>query len=520
MATIMQQALALDSQNQLRNADKMARDWAIAHAGRYKGQARRELRGNAPVQEWQRDNITIRVSKPLTPAVKQAQIVSVRYQPSGDGEAYTGYVMTYGYLEGDGQGGYCMSVVSRPDAAGEDALPWGNDAGVPGLETIVAALSADRARPVGNAADAGAVNTIDDLFSQHDTAIVLTEEGRKDEAFPELAASHDDWANVVNISAAEQLVISRELPFPQVPDWVWAKIAVFNRYPDGEGHRLRMMATERDQASDYLAGERDRIVNGLANRNSLNLMELLESLTSVMATLKMPEAQKVIAEALLESEGKAKEDDSPSAAENMVTRQRIYLLQDQLDEANFTIEELKERLALYESYDQGDDADEAGGNDAPETEEARENNVLTAIADPARFPRLRFLTNCAKPLADFGKRRPNGGEIVAALDAINTLAQTWFDTPGGSIGNWDNYFTHLKPGWTHANGESSFTMSRYGAKRSFSDQDQRRQVTIERHLTYRGSDSGLQIYFDRDDVTDSFIVGYIGEHLPYATNRS
>ena len=146
--------------------------------------------------------------------------------------------------------------------------------------------------------------------------------------------------------------------------------------------------------------------------------------------------------------------------------------------------------------------------------------MLTAIADPARFPRLRFLTNCAKPLADFGKRRPNGGEIVAALDAINTLAQTWFDTPGGSIGNWDNYFTHLKPGWTHANGESSFTMSRYGAKRSFSDQDQRRQVTIERHLTYRGSDSGLQIYFDRDDVTESFIVGYIGEHLPYATNRS
>ena len=312
----------------------------------------------------------------------------------------------------------------------------------PGLETIVAALSADRARPVGNAADGGAVNTIDDLFSQHDTAIVLTEEGRKDEAFPELAASHDDWANVVNISAAEQLVISRELPFPQVPDWVWAKIAVFNRYPDGEGHRLRMMATERDQASDYLAGERDRIVNGLAKSQqpepdgAAGIADLRNGHPQNAGS-----AEGQLPKRCWSREGKAKEDDSPSAAENMVTRQRIYLLQDQLDEANFTIEELKERLALYESYDQGDDADEAGGNDAPETEEARENNVLTAIADPARFPRLRFLTNCAKPLADFGKRRPNGGEIVAALDAINTLAQTWFDTPGGSIGNWDNYFT-------------------------------------------------------------------------------
>jgi hypothetical protein len=30
----------------------------------------------------------------------------------------------------------------------------------------------------------------------------------------------------------------------------------------------------------------------------------------------------------------------------------------------------------------------------------------------------------------------------------------------------------------------------------------------------------LQIFFDRDDITDTFIVGYIGEHLPYATARS
>lgn len=519
MPIINQQSLLLESQNQLRNADKLARDWAIAHAGRYQGQARRELRGSAQFQEWKRENLRIRVSKPLSPGIRQGQIVSVHYGDPGDADSYTGYLMTGGLLDGDGGsggGGFCISVLSVPEGASNDSLPWDDKAGAPGMDALLQAIQAERAKGADGRKDGDApIAGVDDLFTLHDAAIVLTEEGQNDEAFLELAASHDDWARIVEINAMEQLVVGRELTFQQVGEWIWAKLAVFNRYADANGSRVRLIETDPEKAGAFLDAERDRIVNGIAHRNSLTLLELLESLTSLMATFKMPEAQKVIAEALLES------SDGEGGVENVAQQQRIYVLQDQLDEANFTIEELKERLAQYESYDDGTaDAAEDDAEDAGDTPESRESLVQAAIGDAGRFQRLRFLTNSAKPLADFGKRRPYGSEIVAALDAIDTLAQAWYNSPGGSIGNWDNYFMDLKPGWTHANGESSFTMSRYGDKRSFSDQEQKRRVTIERHLTYQGSNSGLQIFFDRDDATDKFIVGYIGEHLPYATNRS
>ena len=523
MPTVNQQSMLLESQNQLRNADKLARDWAIAHAGRYQGQARRELRGSAQFQEWKRDNLTIRISKPLSlaPGVRQGQIVSVRYEPAAPADGYAGYLMTYGNGDHDGGGGYCISVLAMSEALDDDTLPWDEKAGPAGLDALLQPLQAERGKTAPDARkdSAVAISSVEDLFALPDAAIVLTQEGQNDEAFLELAARHDDWARIVEINAQEQLVLGRELTFQQVGEWIWAKLAVFNRYAGPDGTRLRLIETDPEKAGEFLDAERDRTISGISNRNSLTLLEMLESLTSLMATFKMPEAQKAIAEALLES---AADGESNSPVENMAAQQRVYVLQDQLDEANFTIEELKERLAIYESYDDGsgDDSADDADDGAPETAESRETMVLAAIGDTARFPRLRFLTNSAKPLADFGKQRPHGAEIVAALDAIDALAQAWHNSPGGSIGNWDNYFMDLKPGWTHANGESSFTMSRYGDKRSFSDQEQKRRVTIERHLTYRGSNSGLQIYFDRDDATDKFIVGYIGEHLPYATNRS
>ena len=183
----------------------------------------------------------------------------------------------------------------------------------------------------------------------------------------------------------------------------------------------------------------------------------------------------------------------------------------------------KKSLAHYEYQDTDAEAQEtdsiAKNDDAVDLDANRVMTVVGGITAPERFPKLRFLTNCTKPLEDYGKPRPNGVEILVALDAINRLAQAWYNTPSGNIGPWDNFFIDLT-GWKHADSESEFTMSRYGDKRSFSDQDHGRLVTIERHLTYQGSSGGLQIYFDRDDITHTFIVGYIGEHLPYSTARS
>ena len=150
---------------------------------------------------------------------------------------------------------------------------------------------------------------------------------------------------------------------------------------------------------------------------------------------------------------------------------------------------------------------------------SREDVVMAAITDPDRFPRLKFLGNCAKELADYGKPRPAGEEIVAALDAINSLATAYYNTPNRRTGQWDEYFVTL-PGWTHSNGESTRTMALYGKQRRFSDQENGRLLEIQRHLTYRGSSGGLQIFFDRDDLGDRFIIGYIGEHLDYASSPS
>ena len=524
MTNIIQKAIVLNSQNKLRNADRQVREWAIAHAGAYRSQAGKELGGSLPYREWKNDNLTIRISKLATGAFKQVQLVSVKYEPAGDTEPYVAFVITYNPEE-EQSNGHCISVASVPDTLTGAELPWDDKAGPVGLEQVIESISGDRSRPSVAAGDARAVATIDDLFDIHDTAIVLTEDGQREVEFQELAEEHGAWAAIVNINPAEQIAISRELPDHQLPAWVRAKIALFSRYADSNGDRLRMVETDCAQAASCMSEERDRDLNNAAGRNAIELLRVLESV-SVMMLISMSIDAKDMADALVETATKLQpESEETSSSDDVTAQQRIYLLEDRLIKANDTIAELRERLAQYENYDSANPTEaDANASASPDLspEAAADSNrhtaVLDAITDPDRFSRLRFLTNFDRALADYGKPRPSGTEIVSALDAINKLAQSWYNTPGGNIGPWDNYFNHLT-GWTHANGESDFTMSRYGDKRSFSDQEHRRHVTIKRHLTYRGSNGGLQIYFDKDDVTDTFIIGYIGEHLPYATNR-
>ena len=523
MAIINQQAVVLDSQNQVRNADRLAREWAIAHAGAYQGQARRELGGSGTFREWQHDKLTIRISKPMSSAIKQGQLASVRYEHATDAEPYVAYLLTCAAAASDQSGGCLMYVVAEPDGLEEAELPWDDRAGPAGLEKVVEAVAADRSRP-SSAADASrVVDSVDDLFAQHDTAIVLTEDGQQVDELRELADAHGDWATVVSINASELVTIGRRLTMEELYSLVQAKIALFSRYADGAGRRLRMAESEYESAAALLDDARERSRSDIVNRNGLMLMELLEC-TSDAQNARMLAQAAAIAFGAPEEDGDPAEDagTESDAPDSVAAQQRIYLLEDQLGEAQKTIAELEERLKQYESYEWSEEEEADASPDAAREsvlDSNRYDTVLNAIVQGDQFPRLRFLTNCDKPLADYGKPRPNGTEIVAALGAINKLAQAWYNTPNGAIGPWDNYFKDIT-GWTHANGESSLTMARYGEKRSFSDQEQGRLVTIQRHLTYRGSSGGLQIYFDKDDVTDRFIIGYIGEHLPYATSRS
>lgn len=519
MTNIIQNAVVLNSQNQLRNADRLAREWAIAHAGVYQSQARKALGGSLPLREWKNDYLTIRIAKLTSGSFKQVQLVSVNYSPGVAAEPYAGYIMTYAYAETEQSGGHCISVASLPDALANSELPWDDKAGPVGLERAIAAINADHTRPAARAGDVQPIATIDDLFAVHNTAIVLTEDGHQDAEFRELADVQGDWAALVSISPAEQLAISRELPDHQLPAWVRAKIAVFSRYADADGSRLRLAGADRAQATVFIDEERDRIAEDITASNTITALKVLESV-SILLSISMLMDAKDVAEALIESSEKA-QPAKTDVSDSVAMQQRIYLLEDQLTEANDTIDALREKLAQYESYVVDDPEDDKIEEPEPESELDinRHVTVLDAITNPEHFPRLRFLNNCEKSLSSYGKPRPNGTEIVTALDAINKLAQAWYNTPSGNIGPWDNYFIGLS-GWKHADDESETTMSRFGEKRSFSDQEKGRLVEITRHLTYQGSSSGLQIYFDRDDITDTFIVGYIGEHLPYATARS
>ena len=520
MSNIVQHSIILSSRNQLRNADRLAREWAIAHAGVYQGQARRELGGSALTREWRNDDLTIRIAKIGTEAFKQVQLVSVSYEPDDPAELYAGYIMTWASPDPEQSGGHLFAVATRPETWIDREAPWDDKAGIPGLWKVIDSVAGERVRLRGAGSTTREVTAVDDLFAIHDATVVLTADGQSETGFRDLADSHDDWASVVAIDPLEQLVIGRELPDHQLPAWVRAKIALFFRDADADGNRMRMVETDCERAQGLLDEEREQFLNGAAGRNALALLKVLDSIATMRLDPQLEDADDTGGVSPEYAEQRETTLGEAEDADSVQEQQRIYLLEDQLGEARKTIAELRERLAQYENYDAGNQPGESG---EPKPESIIDNNreitVLEAIINPDRFPRLRFLTNCEKALADYGKPRPNGVEIVAALDAINKLALSWYNTPSRNIGSWDNYFTHLA-GWKHADGESEFTMSRFGEKRSFSDQEQGRHVTITRHLTYQGSSGGLQIYFDKDDVTDTFIVGYIGEHLPYATSRS
>lgn len=207
----------------------------------------------------------------------------------------------------------------------------------------------------------------------------------------------------------------------------------------------------------------------------------------------------------------------------MLTQERLLEERErELEDTRAQVANLQEALryaggAGAPGKDQGG-AEEGGQDKSPEkdgrhSEGQRANLVLEAITDPHRFPHLRFLA-AAQEVSSYGKRRPHGQEIIAALSAINSLAGRYY-AEKGKIGSWEE---HLRlPGWTYSPRDSATTMGKHQEERTFTDHETRSRVVIDRHLTYNiGTYGGMQIYFDKDDDTGKFIVAYIGGHKTVA----
>lgn len=111
-------------------------------------------------------------------------------------------------------------------------------------------------------------------------------------------------------------------------------------------------------------------------------------------------------------------------------------------------------------------------------------------------------------------------EVYEALMAIHELADAQFKSKsaGKPVGPWESWFE--KRGFKYAAKESQNTLNMYGSERDFSHDGEKRRMV--RHLTLGGGDRNncLQIYFDVDESSERFLIGYCGVHLPYYGMRT
>jgi DNA repair exonuclease SbcCD ATPase subunit len=146
-----------------------------------------------------------------------------------------------------------------------------------------------------------------------------------------------------------------------------------------------------------------------------------------------------------------------------------------------------------------------------ETEPRDFDDVLNAVqkGEEDFGERIHIWSDAEDAAEESPFSRPN--EVYEALGAIAELAE--LDSQDSATGPWDKFFEER--GIKYAPNERQVTMGKYGDERIFHDRETDRRKEIQRHLTLgAGSrEECVQIYFDREEGTDKFAVGYCGMHL-------
>jgi hypothetical protein len=180
---------------------------------------------------------------------------------------------------------------------------------------------------------------------------------------------------------------------------------------------------------------------------------------------------------------------------------------DQLEAENATHEENLEVLRQQ----LGGKPEEVIDEVEEETEPRDFDNVLNAVQRAREdFGEWIHIWSDAREAAEESPfSRPN--EVYEALEAIAELAE--LDHEDSETGPWGKFFEER--GIKYASNEKQVTMGKYGDERIFHDRDSDKRREIQRHLTLgAGSrEECVQIYFDRQEDSDKFAVGYCGMHL-------
>ena len=584
MSIIKQQATLIRTQRAANEAERLIQDWMAAHAGAHRDRAKKAISSQGKDPAYRQDNLSLEsaATGPQN-LVRRLSAYTAHYHPQGDDTCYKAHALLIFPHDQLGDGAVAFTI-RQPEDWGDSSPPWqdqgqnqrqGQDQWQ-SQDQILARVAEHDTQQTGrgkrNQKHTG-FRTLQAARAAHAPVILMTPRGARDPDISALAQEQFARASVTRIDESDQLNMSAEIHDDWLRNWLDAKAVLVKDSPDpvGKDHPLtaidqapilrtllESLQVEHDTAQEAMAQGSiiEAFLETLTSNNTLkDLIEeakrkdpesLERAVASTMnryiedaAGTETPEAETPGAETQ-GAETPAGDHQTPGSqpdqlqADQLQTaqaRQRISTLEDQLQEQRQRNQALEEQLGevqgqlrAYEEYmGNGKEPQDPPSQDPPQEDAAaptnsRENMVMEAITQPGRFPHIRFLSTISKNLADYGKARPTGAEITTALDAVNKLADLYLTSENGEVGSWTEHFN--LPGWTYANSESDTTMGKYPNSRRFRDQERDRSIVVQRHLTYHGSSSGLQIFFDSDGDGEPFIVAYIGEHLPYATSRS
>lgn len=156
----------------------------------------------------------------------------------------------------------------------------------------------------------------------------------------------------------------------------------------------------------------------------------------------------------------------------------------------------------------------AAGLQTPPTPSSVREALDAAEADLGDV--LRIYASAQDSASASGFARPD--DAYQALREIADLGRTYFGSDDRKVGRWDQHFS-VK----YAHTESQTTKTKFGGSRVFRLGDgQQTQKQMFKHLTLGGGDkvNCLHIYFEPDEDAGTMDIGYCGEHLPYAKQRS
>ncbi len=187
---------------------------------------------------------------------------------------------------------------------------------------------------------------------------------------------------------------------------------------------------------------------------------------------------------------------------------RVDDLQDQLATAQANLEATW-RESGDEEEEEGSEAGGPATRPAPSSVREALDTAQTDCGDV-----LRIYASAQEAASASGFARPE--DVYRALQEIADLGRAYFAADDRKIGPWEDRLS-----FKYAPTESQTTKTKYGGARNFRRGDGEHKLIL-RHLTLGGGDkvNCLQIYFEPDEDSGTMDIGYCGEHLPYAKQRT